>query len=626
MAIEALLVIFLSMLLRLSNIGKSYGGNKVLRDVSLQVNANEQVGVVGRNGAGKTTIFRLIAGEESPDSGAILKVKNLKVEILNQHADFSASETVHAFALSASQKLNRIQAEMRKLEMLMKSDSSETMLERYSKLQSEFEHRGGFEYAAKAESILFGLGFSNEDWKLKTDQLSGGQQTRLRMSKLLLSEADLLLLDEPTNHLGAKAVEWLEDFLNAYDKSYLIISHDRYFLDKVSSKIIEIENGKAYSYKGNYTKFLAQSELRKQQRRRAFENQQAFISKTEAFIRKNLAGQKTKQAQSRRNMLEKMRRIDRANIVSAKRLSGNFGLGKIEKVRKHLLSVKDLEIGYGEKTLAKDLSFELLREKCVGVIGGNGVGKTTLLKTLLGQPRELSGKIIWGKKATVGYYSQNLDDLDCQNEVISELRTVAPLAEDGELRSFLASFLFFGEDVFKKVSKLSGGEKGRLSLAKLIYSKANVLLLDEPTNHLDVPSREALESSLNKYAGAIITVSHDRYFLDQIATHILSFEPNGKIEIFNGNYSEFHEWKERNVISESNKIEGFKKETHICERTKKHNSLKTASPSKNEVRKIRNRVNEVEKIISQIEEKLKQITFMMNREDVAANHEDFVEL
>ena len=483
------------MLFRLSKIQKSYGGIEILRDVSFQINANEKVGLVGRNGAGKTTVFRHITGVESQDSGDISKINGLKIGLLDQHVDFAENETVHTAALSAFQKLHDIEAEMRRLEVQMESDSSDEVLERYSELQIEFEREGGFEYTAKAEAILLGLGFPKDSWALETNKLSGGQKNRLGMARLLLSEADVLLLDEPTNHLDVSAVEWLEDFLQTYDRSYVIISHDRYFLDRVSFKIIEIQNGKAYSYKGNYTNFLAQSGLRKEQQQREFENQQAYISKTESFIRKNLAGQKTKQAKSRRNLLERMQRIE---AVDAEKSGGNFNLKGVERTGANVLSVEKLTIGYGETVLAKDLNFSLLRGECLGVIGGNGTGKTTLLKTILGDIRELSGKMTWGAKTNIGYYSQQLEDLDHQNDIINELRKVAPHAENGELRSFLAGFLFFGEDVFKRVGDLSGGEKGRLSLAKLIYSNVNVLILDEPTNHLDIPSREALEAALGR--------------------------------------------------------------------------------------------------------------------------------
>ncbi|MGH7785082.1 MAG: ABC-F family ATP-binding cassette domain-containing protein, partial [Candidatus Binatia bacterium] len=341
-------------------------------------------------------------------------------------------------------------------------------------------------------------------------------------------------LDEPTNHLDVYAVEWLEDFLKTYEGSYVVISHDRYFLDRTANKIVEIDRGRAISYKGNYSAFLVERELRREQQLREYENQQSMIAKTQEFIRRNLEGQKTKQAKSRRNMLQRM---DRIEAVVAEKHGGSFNLRKVERTGNNVLTTEDLSIGYGQKALAVDLNLSLHRGEALGIIGANGTGKTTLLKTLLGELRELSGKILWGTKTDTGYYSQNLADLEPRNEVIQELRRVAPTADNGELRNFLARFLFLGEDVFKLVSDLSGGEKGRLALAKLIYSQKNVLILDEPTNHLDIPAREALEDALDEYPGTIITVSHDRFFLDKIATQILSFEPDGSVDWYSGNYT-----------------------------------------------------------------------------------------
>ncbi|MGI8670139.1 MAG: ABC-F family ATP-binding cassette domain-containing protein, partial [Aridibacter sp.] len=545
------------MLFKLNDIDKSYGEIEILKGFSFQVNPFEKVGLVGRNGAGKTTAFRIIMGEESADSGEVSRAKDLKIGLLEQHVDFSENETVHTAALSAFKKLHDIEARMRQLEIKMAEDASEEILNEYAELQTKFETEGGFEYTAKAEAVLLGLNFDKESWTLETNKLSGGQKNRLGMVRLLLSDADILLLDEPTNHLDVQTVEWLEDYLTNFDKAYVIISHDRYFLDKTCTKIIEIENGQAYTYKGNYSKYVVDSELQKEQRQREYENQQAYIAKTQAFIRKNLAGQKTKQAKSRRTMLQKMEKLD---AVEKERSGGNFNLKNVERTGANVLAVEDLSIGYADVVLAKNINFLLHRSECLGVIGGNGTGKTTLLKTILGNIRELSWKILWGTKINIGYYSQQLEELDLNNDLLNEMRKINPLAESGELRSFLAGFLFFGEDVFKKVGDLSGGEKGRLSLAKLIYSKANVLILDEPTNHLDIPSREALEEALSQYDGTIITVSHDRYFLDQVATQIFAFEENDKIEIYNGNYSQYHEWKEKRLESGEWRVESKEKD------------------------------------------------------------------
>ncbi len=538
------------MLFRLSDVYKSYGSQDILRGLSLQINPGEHVGLVGRNGAGKTTIFRLVNGEETPDSGDVVRAKNLRLGLLAQHVHFEAGSTVHESALAAFGHLQQIEHEMHELEhrMAEASDDLEQILERYSELQHQFEREGGFEYAAKAESVLQGLGFDREAWGLETEKLSGGQQNRLGLVRLLLAEPDVLLLDEPTNHLDVAAVEWLEEFLQTYAASYVIVSHDRYFLDRVSKRIIELEGGRAASYTGNYSAFLVEREVRREAQQRAYDNQQQLIAKTEDFIRRNLAGQKTKQAKSRRTLLQKM---DRIEAVRADQSSGDFRLRSIERAGTQVLTVEKASVGYPGVTLARDITFTLRRGEALGVIGPNGSGKTTFIKTVLGKLPTLAGELRWGTKVQIGYYAQQLDDLDERNEIIMELRRVAPsTATAGELRGFLAKFLFTGDDVYKHVRDLSGGEKGRLVLAKLIYSRVNVLVLDEPTNHLDIPSRESLEEALDAYEGTIITISHDRYFLDRIATQILALHGDGAAgEHYDGDYTQYHDWKaaERSV-------------------------------------------------------------------------------
>ena len=537
------------MLFRLTDVHKSYGAQDVLRGVSFQINPAEHVGLVGRNGAGKTTIFRLVTGEETADQGEVARARALKLGLLAQHVHFKAGSTVHESALSAFGRLQQIEHEMHELEHRMADagDDLEKVLERYSDLQHEFEREGGFEYSAKAETILQGLGFDRDSWQLETDKLSGGQQNRLGLACLLLSDPDVLLLDEPTNHLDVGAVEWLEQFLQSYASGFVIISHDRYFLDRACRRIVEVENGQATSYKGNYSHYLVEREERREIQQRAYENQQRLIAKTEEFIRKNLAGQKTKQAKSRRTMLQKLERVD---AVRGDQAAGDFRLQDIERAGSHVLTVTDTSIGYGENVLARDISLILRRGECLGVIGPNGSGKTTFLKTILGKIPPLSGELRWGSKVEIGYYAQQLEDLDDRNEIIMELRRVAPAAAtSGELRSFLAKFLFVGDDVYKHVRDLSGGEKGRLALAKLIYSGVNVLVLDEPTNHLDIPSREALEEALEAYEGTIVTISHDRFFLDKVATQILALDGEGNVELYHGDYTEYHDWKAGRVTA-----------------------------------------------------------------------------
>jgi ATP-binding cassette subfamily F protein 3 len=531
------------MLFRLSDVHKSYGARDVLRGASLQINPGEHVGLVGRNGAGKTTIFNLVTQEITPDRGEVVRARGLKLGLLAQHVHFAKGSTVHESALAAFGRLQQIEHEMHELEHRMSDagDDLEKVLALYSDLQHEYEREGGFEYSARAEAILQGLGFDRESWQMETANLSGGQQNRLGLACLLLSDPDVLLLDEPTNHLDVRAVEWLEEFLQTYAASFVIISHDRYFLDRACRRIIEVENGQATSYTGNYSHYLVEREERREIQQRAFENQQRLIAKTEEFIRKNLAGQKTKQAKSRRTMLQRLERLD---AVRADQASGDFRLQGIERAGTHVLTVNEAAIGYGDKVLARDINLILRRGECLGVIGPNGSGKTTFLKTILGKIPTLSGEFRWGSKVEIGYYAQQLEDLDERNEIIMELRRVAPSsATSGELRSFLAKFLFFGDDVYKQVGDLSGGEKGRLALAKLIYSGVNVLVLDEPTNHLDIPSRESLEAALEAYEGTIVTISHDRFFLDRVATQILALDGDGHVDHYHGDYTEYHDWK-----------------------------------------------------------------------------------
>ena len=618
------------MLFRLSDVYKSYGAQDVLRGASLQINVGEHVGLVGRNGAGKTTIFRLISNEETPDRGDVVRARGVRLGLLAQHVHFEPGSTVHESALAAFGHLQQIEHEMHELEhrMAEASDDLEAVLERYSDLQHQFEREGGFEYGARAEAILLGLGFDRESWALATEKLSGGQQNRLGLARLLLAEPDVLLLDEPTNHLDVTSVEWLEEFLSTYPAAYVIISHDRYFLDRACRRIIEVEAGRTTSYTGNYSAYLVEREVRREAQQRAYENQQHLISKTEEFIRRNLAGQKTKQAKSRRKMLEKLERVD---AVRADQSSGDFRLQNVERAGTQVLIVEEANIGYPGKVLGRDITFTLRRGECLGIIGPNGSGKTTFIKTVLGKLPTLAGEVRWGTKVQVGYYAQQLDDLDERNEVIMELRRVASsTATAGELRSFLAKFLFTGDDVYKHVRDLSGGEKGRLALAKLIYSRVNVLVLDEPTNHLDIPSREALEEALDAYQGTIITISHDRYFLDRVATQILSFDGTGFVEHYDGDYTEYHDWKAAQKQHEASDQQAApseqKKETRAIEKSSASLNGKTAPSHKGKASSGKNRKKRrepvrnapiVEAEISEAETYLAALSQEMSQPDVA---------
>ena len=636
------------MLFRLSDVYKSYGTQDVLRGLSVQVNSGEHVGLVGRNGSGKTTMFRLIGSDEQPDKGEVIRARGVRLGFLAQHIHFEPGATVHESALAAFGHLQQIEHEMHELEHRMSEAANDldAVLERYSDLQHQFEREGGFAYAAKAEAILQGLGFDRETWAMDTAKLSGGQQNRLGLARLLLAEPDVLLLDEPTNHLDVNAVEWLEEFLASYASAYVIISHDRYFLDRCCRRIVELENGRASSYTGNYSDYLVEREERREIQQRAYDNQQQLIAKTEEFIRRNLAGQKTKQAKSRRTMLAKLERVD---AVRADRASGDFRLQKIERTGNHVLMVEDVDIGYADKVLARDISFILRRGECLGIIGPNGSGKTTFLKTILKKIPALAGEVRWGTKVQIGYYAQQLDDLDERNEIIMELRRVAPsTATAGELRTFLAKFLFTGDDVYKHVRDLSGGEKGRLALAKLIYSRVNVLVLDEPTNHLDIPSREALEEALDAYEGTIITISHDRYFLDRVATQILALDTEELAIHYNGDYTEYHDWRAARLAQglplvedkefDVNKVRTSggdvvtskpEKTALLAKRTARTTKdSATKSPTVKVIKKKKPGVNPevLEAEIAQIEKKLQEISDRMLQPEIARDATELIKL
>ena len=526
------------MLFKLEEVYKSYGAAEVLCGVSFQINPREHVGLVGRNGSGKTTVFRLITRQEETDRGEVVLLKGLRIGLLEQQPTFQGDLTVRDEALTVFTAIRAMEAEMTRLEHEMSAATGEALdevMHSYSDLRHAYEFAGGFTYHARAEAVLAGLGFSDSDFDRPAEQLSGGQKARLALAKLLLSEPDVLLLDEPTNHLDVNAVEWLEDFLSEYKAAFVIISHDRFLLDRTANKIIEMEGGRATVYPGNYSAYTKQREERRLVQAREYEEQQELIARTEDFIRRNIAGQKTKQAKSRRKMLE---RIERVEAVRDQRV-GDFRLSGVARAGDNVLSVGDLSIGYGTDALASGVSLLLRRSERLGIIGPNGSGKTTFLKTLLGELQPLDGGLTWGANVNIEYFDQELSSLDLTSTVIEEIGAVAPRATPGELRSYLAKFLFTGDDILKPVMALSGGEQSRLALAKLIYSRANVLVMDEPTNHLDIPSREALERALAEYPGTIITVSHDRYFLDKLSTEILHFE-GGSATYHTGSYSDFY--------------------------------------------------------------------------------------
>lgn len=604
------------MLFRFSDVSKSYGAQQVLRAVSFQVNPGEHVGLVGRNGAGKTTILRLIAESETPDSGSIDRLRGLRLGVLSQHVDFDGDRSVLDTALEVFAELQALESRLRDLEHQMTEASGDrltSILDRYSEAQHAYEHAGGFSYHARAEAVLLGLGFTKEEFTKAVGNLSGGEKNRLGLARLLLLEPDVLLLDEPTNHLDVEAVEWLEEFLSAYKSAYIIVSHDRFFLDHTVGRVLDLEAGRVDSYKGNYSDYLEEREQRREAQQRAFEQQQELIARTEEFIRRNIAGQKTKQAKSRRKMLERLERIASVNDAD----TANFKLPSTSRTGDQVLIVDRLTIGFPTHALARDLTLTLRRGERLGIIGGNGTGKTTFLRTILGKLPALRGESRWGAGVSIGYYDQQLHMVDDRHTVIEELRTIAPsLVTDGELRGFLGRFLFSGDDVFKPVAALSGGEKGRLAIGKLIYSRANVLVLDEPTNHLDIASCEALEDALNDYGGTILTVSHDRYFLDRIATRILFFSEQGSVEDFDGAYTEFYEAHHRPPAPPEEEKKPDK------QRSTAKSAAKSASSGKLSGKKLRQPApEEIEAEIHSVEGEVAALAELLASEEVARDWE-----
>jgi ATP-binding cassette subfamily F protein 3 len=526
-------------LVQLNGVSKSFGSHDVLRDVSFQINPTEKIGLIGANGAGKTTLLKLVARTYEPDTGAVTRKSQLLTGVLDQIPDFHEGTSVLEEGLRASGYLQTIEQEMRDLEHAIAEEQRRDILDRYSQLQHEFELKGGYSFRARTEAALLGVGFSRNAFDRPSRDLSGGEKNRLALAKLLLSNAELLLLDEPTNHLDIRSIEWLEKFLKETDKTLVIVSHDRFFLDRVANRIIEVSGATIQDFRGNYSSYLKQRAERIARQEKDWQLRHEWIEKQEDYIRRNIAGQKTKQAQSRRKLLARVKPLEKPASASAK---VKFRFLPVERSGRYVLTTRDLDIGYGDTALVRSIQFEVQRGERWAILGANGSGKTTLLRTLIGARTPVEGELDWNEALDVGYYDQQLQDLDYEATVFDEIRELDSTATDGELRSYLAQFLFSGEDVFKSVGALSGGEKSRLTLARIIYAGPQLLALDEPTNHLDIASREALETALMEYPGTILFVTHDRYLVQKIATHLMYIE-DGRAYTFD-RLSAFEEWLE----------------------------------------------------------------------------------
>lgn len=527
------------MLVQLNDVSKTFGSREVLRNVSFQINPLEKIGLIGTNGSGKTTLLKMLSGRMEADEGAISRKTGLQVGTLDQIPDFEQDTTVLEEGLRSFADLISAEREMERLEHEISRTHAEEALERYSTLQHEFELGGGYKFRAMTEAALLGVGFGKETLARPSNRLSGGEKNRLALAKLLLSQSDLLLLDEPTNHLDIRSIEWLERFLRDTAKTVVVVSHDRIFLDRVVGRILEIANCRLHDYRGNYTAYLRERAERLTREEKEWSQQQEWIANQEDYIRRNIAGQKTKQAQSRRKMLARVQRIEKPQSAAPQ---VKFRFLPAERGNRFVVQARNLTVGYGT-TLVKRFQLAVERGSRWAILGANGAGKTTLLKTLVGTTPPLSGEIDWSENAGLGYYDQQLSDLEKDSTVIDEIRSLDSTVSDGELRSYLAQFLFSGEDVFNKVGNLSGGEKSRVALAKIIYQAPTILALDEPTNHLDIASREALETALMDYPGTILFVTHDRYLAQKLATHLLYIESQ-TAHLFD-RLSAFEEWLNR---------------------------------------------------------------------------------
>ena len=526
-------------LIRLENVTKLYDPDLILDDISVSIEHGDRIGLIGRNGTGKTTLIKIINGMLANFKGKVVSAKGLRIGYLSQEPDLARDCTLRQEMLKVFEKRRALEDKMLLLAEEMETQEAPHLLEAYARIQEQHERLGGYDYEHQVNRILGGLGFAESDFNLPIRVLSGGQKSRATLAKLLLEAPDLLLFDEPTNHLDIKGIEWLENYLNTeYKGAVLVVSHDRYFLDKVVRKVWELAEHKIKIYRGNYSKYVETKNIEKLVGERAFKKQQAFIEHEEDFIRRNIAGQRTREAQGRRKKLARLERVEKPK-PDAPTLKLNFT--PETRGGNDILRCKNVGKAFGEKAIFTDLNFEVYRSDVVGIVGANGTGKTTLFRMILGEESATAGEMWVGPTLKFGYYTQELEGLNLDNEIIDEIWELRPQQTHGEIRSFLGKFLFSGDDVFKRIGNLSGGEQSRVLLAKLLLANANVLLLDEPTNHLDIPAREALEAALAEYPATLFIISHDRYLLNNLATKLLIFDgtPGGTATLFEGNYAEY---------------------------------------------------------------------------------------
>lgn len=610
-------------LLQVNQVSKSYGANPVLEKATLRVAEKERVGLIGVNGAGKSTLLKIVTSQIPPDEGEVFIANKIRIGYLAQDSGLASERTVWDEALTVFSSLREMENRLRQLERAMGNpalmDDDERhrqLLERYASLQESYERAGGFQYEARIRGALHGLGLAGIDWhKTPVSELSGGQKTRLALAKLLLREPDLLILDEPTNYLDMEALAWLEQTLAAYPGALLVVSHDRYFLDRFVETIYEVDRGRVTRYPGNYTDFVRQKAEWIQRQEKKYEEQQAEIRRMEDFIRRNIArASTTKRAQSRKKALERMKPVERPPKEGP---SAAIRFDIAVTSGREVLEARDLVIGYDSAApLAANLNFRIERGERIALIGPNGTGKSTLLKTIAGLLSPLSGQIRFGTGVDLDYYDQEQQAFNPEATVLEEVWNDFPDLDRTRVRSVLGQFLFSGDDVFKRTADLSGGEKARLSLCKRMLRRANLLLMDEPTNHLDMQSKERLENALSGYPGTLLFVSHDRYFINRLATRIWELTPEG-IRAFAGNYDAYLEQKKR---SEENR--------HTKEKTDaSRRGRETTKRSRDKEERLKKaEASRLEKEIEELERKIRELQEEMCLPDVLRDPEKIREL
>ncbi|MEB7508076.1 ABC-F family ATP-binding cassette domain-containing protein [Staphylococcus xylosus] len=609
-------------LLQLNDLTKSFDGEDIFNNVDFEVKTGERIGIVGRNGAGKSTLMKIIAGVEDYDSGHISKSKNLKLGYLTQQMTLNTDQTVFEEMSKPFEAMKKLEQEMKlETDWLAQhadeydSETYKTHIDRYESLSNQFEQQDGYQYESKIKTVLHGLNFSEADFDRPIIDFSGGQKTRLSLAQMLLSEPDLLLLDEPTNHLDMETTQWLESYLNYFKGAIVIISHDRYFLDKIVTQIYDVALGDVQHYVGNYAQFIDQRDKYYEKRMQEYENQQAQIKRLETFVDKNIArASTTGMAKSRRKMLEKIERINKP-MIDAK--SANIQFEFDRNTGNDVFHIKNLEIGY-ESPITKGITFEVTKGDHIAIIGPNGIGKSTLIKTIADIQKPLNGTITTGANLKIGYYDQKQAEFKSNKTILDYLWDQYPTMNEKDIRAVLGRFLFVQDDVKKIINDLSGGEKARLQLALLMLERNNVLILDEPTNHLDIDSKEMLEQALANFKGTILFVSHDRYFINELANKVYDLDLDGGT-MYLGNYQYYIDKTEESAALKAK--EELENPTVNDTVIKQNDSYSDQKQQKREQRQIERQIETCELNIETFEEEINDINHQLTLPDVYSDPE-----